>query len=108
MQSVCKVYVSHATCQFEFECLDVAQGVINCPASLEFTEIMGKRFCAASIIDLVVATSYIGTPEIIRLPWDHRNSQEFTGIGENWNKLEYIDVREVSHLLRLLEDLRSR
>lgn len=35
--------------------------VINCPASLEFTEIMGKRFCAASIIDLVVATSYIGT-----------------------------------------------
>eukprot|EP00435_Cladocopium_sp_Y103_P031539 s2863_g8.t1 len=35
--------------------------VINCPATLEFTEIMGKRFCAASIIDLVVATSYIGT-----------------------------------------------
>ena len=49
----------------QFECLDRVshrfQGVINCPASLEFTEIMGKRFCAASIIDLVVAASYIGT-----------------------------------------------
>ena len=42
------------------------EGVINCPASLKFTEIMGKRFCAASIIDLVVATSYIGTPHTPR------------------------------------------
>ena len=93
------------------------EGVINCPASLEFTEIMGKRFCAASIIDLVVATSYIGTPtqthtetqrhetqsctpDIIRLLLDHRYRRYWRCIG---------DVRELSHLLasEASDDLRS-
>ncbi|CAJ1453815.1 unnamed protein product [Effrenium voratum] len=35
--------------------------VINCPQSLEFTKETGDRLCAASIIDLVTASAYIGT-----------------------------------------------
>lgn len=34
---------------------------VNCPATLEFTKLTGRRFCAASIIDLVTAVTYIST-----------------------------------------------
>lgn len=34
---------------------------INCPAQLVFTQAMGERLCAAAVIDLVSAATYIGT-----------------------------------------------
>jgi len=34
---------------------------INCPAQLTFTQAMGERLCAAAVIDLVSAVTYIGT-----------------------------------------------
>ncbi|CAE7223448.1 unnamed protein product [Symbiodinium natans] len=39
----------------------ITLSVINCPGALDYTRAMSERLCAASIIDLVSAATYIGT-----------------------------------------------
>lgn len=89
-------------------CLSVSmrEGVINCPASLEFTEIMGKRFCAASIIDLVVATSYIGTPQTQTETRRHETRRHET--RDTRHNLKYTRYIQISIALGSQADHRYR
>jgi len=57
----CAIDVTGAIASAGIAASMITLSVINCPGAVDFTRAMGERLCAAAIIDLVSATTYIGT-----------------------------------------------